>query len=530
MSLHWLPSGAPAVWAVTALLVWAVATVWTVRQGRVGVPFAVFLACLFTFLLSRPALTLLGVRSRQSRGLLGTNFHDEDTLTGVFVLLTVCLTGLLLGAIVGHRLLRARGRRPGGDAEDDAGAAPPAVRPVSRSVRTTGLALFLVTGLCRVLVIAEGSSAVATTGFYELRVAASHAYPYAVYWLAETNALAACLVLAAAPSRPLRRMLLAAFVLLAGLSLLTWQRADFGLTLVFALTYLVWSEPALHRRRVILTTGAVLAVAAVPLTALLGHLDVLRGRSLVAAAERLPAPVEFLYSQGVSVNVLGHVIELRKQLPADRVFSLGPLMEYALWNLGLGGDPTPPTGQTAERALSGHQLSHTLSYLVMPDMYLKGSGYGSSFAAELWLDGGTPLVLLGSVLLGALLIALPHGMQHRVLLVRVVALLVLLEIPFTPRSSFSSAVVHLLSTPMLLGLALCVLFSLPVDRLLSPRRSAAPPLNQHGTRAAARVPARPGSIWRPMASKAVRRHQRRRPGVTDAAPRSRRRWRRAHRG
>ena len=32
--------------------------------------------------------------------------------------------------------------------------------------------------------------------------------------------------------------------------------------------------------------------------------------------------------------------------------------------------------------MEGYQYTHTISYIIMPDLYLKGVGYGSSYVVE----------------------------------------------------------------------------------------------------------------------------------------------------
>src|SRR5690606_4837101 len=115
-------------------------------------------------------------------------------------------------------------------------------------------------------------------------------------------------------------------------------------------------------------------------------------------------------------------------IPDGRFYSLGPVVEFVRYRvLGLVTGETQLVGNTAERALEGHLFSHTVSYLAIPDVYVRGSGYGSSFVAELYVDGGYPGVLLGSMVIGAVTVALTAMLGQGTVL-RLLALLMVRQL------------------------------------------------------------------------------------------------------
>ena len=52
--------------------------------------------------------------------------------------------------------------------------------------------------------------------------------------------------------------------------------------------------------------------------------------------------------------------------------------------------------------MEGYQYTHTISYIIMPDLYLKGVGYGSSYV-ELFHDLGFIGLIIGGILTGYLI-------------------------------------------------------------------------------------------------------------------------------
>lgn len=57
-----------------------------------------------------------------------------------------------------------------------------------------------------------------------------------------------------------------------------------------------------------------------------------------------------------------------------------------------------------DRALFGNTFSSTISYMLMPILYMRGMGLGGCYIAEVWLDFGISGVIISSIIIGMLII------------------------------------------------------------------------------------------------------------------------------
>ena len=106
--------------------------------------------------------------------------------------------------------------------------------------------------------------------------------------------------------------------------------------------------------------------------------------------------VDFVYNNGVSVNVIKRSYELDSRLRSDRFYSLHFLHD-GVFGLVFGSDGA---GNNADKATEGYHLAHALPYLMFRDKYLEGAGTGTSYIAELYHDFGYIGVAIGSIIYG----------------------------------------------------------------------------------------------------------------------------------
>lgn len=393
-----------------------------------------FVASFTMFLLSRHLIDLFwpGLGSVDS-GLVRWTPALE---THVLLCLNLALLGLGAGTVLVGRVLNASGSPdPGPAGGNDL---------LVTSLRQAGVALLCLTTPARLLHVVDTARFVRQEGFYELYGSArSSSLPGGVSILGEMNDVAVMAVLATRPGPRLTWIVLGLYLLDGLASLATLARAPFFLNVLLIAVYLVYrqatrtpDEPPWLR-----PWAVVGAVATVPLLATLSQLlTEQRGRSTDLA---LGGPVRnFAHSQGVSVNVIAFTEQFAADIPERRWYSLGPLIEFARYRVfGTFTGETPLAGNNAERALEGNLFSHTVSYLAIPDVYVRGSGYGSSFVAELYVDLGYPGVFLGSVVVGGLT-ALFTAMLGWGLVARLAALLMIRQLFFIPRGSFTGFLVN----------------------------------------------------------------------------------------
>ncbi|NHA66684.1 O-antigen polysaccharide polymerase Wzy [Phycicoccus flavus] len=251
-------------------------------------------------------------------------------------------------------------------------------------------------------------------------------HSYAEYYTSYSSALPAVVDVLGATSYGMVACYLAQFprdrsyLLVLGLQLLTTLpqlamglRTPFmgAVVLVVAYSLLRWRLQGGVRLRVPLAVVVALLVALPAGMAGLGALSYSRfGESSTTGLDPV---TDFVYSQSVSYSVVSRGVELYDRLPdhADKHYSLGPVTDYVLFGkpaqVLLGAEPLG--GNTVRHATVGHEFSHAFSYYLYGQAYLDGRGSGSSYVVETYVDGGWPLVLSASLLLGALAMFLGVG-------------------------------------------------------------------------------------------------------------------------
>lgn len=412
------------------------AWMWCVADFARRYVLAVFLAPFGLFLLARIGTYLLMDSSQLRLGILGTNFTDELLVGKMLAVLTTSLLALIGGGWAlsgrGERESGARRRRP----------APVRVRAVALAIFYAAIPFVVLQSL---LLARSGR----TSGFYEARLAVG-LMPAPLEFIAEMATPAFFAYLASIPARRPAVFHSLVYLGVMGFTLITWQRASFVLGLLLVGLYWLYRHLTAPKgeRWVTVRYGLIAAVGGVVLMSLLALLNTLRGRTRALGLPGGPA-VDFLFDQGVSVNVIGYAIRYEGTLPHDRGYSFGQIIEsIQTYLLPVFGGGRVVSGQSIERAAEGHQLSHAISYLALGDDYLRGSGYGSSFVAELLVDGGILAVVFGSMALGAMLMWAPR-LLNGPYFVRLVVLALLHGVMFAPRGGFTQFIVQALGTAFL---------------------------------------------------------------------------------
>lgn len=121
--------------------------------------------------------------------------------------------------------------------------------------------------------------------------------------------------------------------------------------------------------------------------------------SILAGIGFVDIAVTFFSSQGVTFLVMANFLDFQAQMVNPSHFYIFyPIQVYLLRFLGGGGDDMG--AHTQKFMYHSLSLDHKLTYAVNPDLYLSGSGYGSSYVVELYALGGVGAIVLGSFLVG----------------------------------------------------------------------------------------------------------------------------------
>jgi len=239
------------------------------------------------------------------------------------------------------------------------------------------------------------------------------------------------------------------------------RRIEFMLNLLMIITYLVLTHDTSKNIKISVKNKIYLLVGTPIVLTLLNYVSYKRD-GLTKHSQGLFGSIQnFIFSQGVSSNILGYTYEYRHILPKNKIYSFGPLTEFLqnnyIYKFIFGGSTY--IGQTEERALNGHLFAHTISFYIMPKAYLLGRGYGSSYIAELYYDFGYFGLFFFNIIIGILLYVLPKLFNSNSWLIGCFCLLFMRNILLIPRAEFISFISSSVTLVNLVGLFLIYVFS-----------------------------------------------------------------------
>ena len=387
-SQHWHAVFTAAAIALAANVVLATSTV----KLRI---FGLFQAPLAVFLLGRPAVVW-------AKGLTPT--FNPQQMTQALLLLTPAFLALFVGALAGT----AERREVIGRHRADTTAWREGLRVASLAAFLTLSVVNLGLGLDALLTAPRGS-------YVDSYLQNPFAQRFPVGTLLGSLApLAAVSYLMTRPGR--RSSLIALGILLAQAmpQVFLGRRSALVNIAFFAVCYLVlregesrsWRTLSLRTRRAIGVGAVTLAVAG---SLVLNNVELLR-----ASAKATPqwdpsvAITRLLFTQGITMDYLSLGVARAHLFPDPYYgsYTIGPVLDQ--WTSGaigraLTGNPQP-IPQSAEFAKRGSSSAATLSYIVLgKERFEAGSGTGSSFILDGYLDGRVWGVMLLSLLLGLFL-------------------------------------------------------------------------------------------------------------------------------
>lgn len=431
MSLYAWFAVSPTAAVLSTVILQVLAAVWGYRARPFGLPLAFYSFTTFMFLTGR--ILVVGVLGYQRTSSQPWGLHEPTPEVAVQVLMLVqtFTAAIFLTSLVLAISLRGRGRAHRGSVLQTR----PTATAVALGAMIVGAPLYLQNRLSFL-------GSVSSAGLGEFYLAQDDL-------LTPTGRLGGALLmvgfaflLASLPRWSTFLCGTLVIVLCHGLNLVIGRRADFVLTLVLVVFYIVLranikvvdgrGRPVQWPGDHILALGS---VAALPLMLLLDYIG--RTRNLAGStSDADDSPIlGFFYDQGVTANILGFLVTDRFPLPQDKLYSFGPLIEFVQTRLMPGFDSKLYQTQSAERALEGHQFADAISYYAMGKSYLMGQGYGSSAVAELFWDFGPVGVVLGGVVI-ALLLAYISRAAAFPLVASAFLFLAFRDLLYTPRAPF----------------------------------------------------------------------------------------------
>ncbi|MCI1966801.1 MAG: O-antigen polysaccharide polymerase Wzy family protein [Oscillospiraceae bacterium] len=246
--------------------------------------------------------------------------------------------------------------------------------------------------------------------------------------------------LATMPSRKQLRLPMTVYGVYLLATLFTGRRNTFVCEAITILIYFVLRDSLNEKKKRIFKRRTVVGggVLAVVLMYLLQRLAEIRAYGLLSHRNFMDTVINFLYSQGASFRVVIQTVNswnlfqhgttwhylfypfelfIHNNLITRSMFGLSPIIEV----------------QTTSFVADTHNYAHALTYLVDPQRYLAGGGFGTSFVAESYVAFGFIGVVAVSAGVGIFL-RFFSSMLTRSWVVTASCLLALRDFVYLPRS------------------------------------------------------------------------------------------------
>lgn len=420
--------------------------------------FFCFNVTFFIFLVSRMVVTgIFGYKETVS-GLLGLNFNDPLIVNYVII----CLYLSLIAIFIGYKIINKVNL-------DFLNKIASPSNSFINSLRISSLIYFYFCLIVRFIYAFQLRQVVMIGGYYETFLSYNSSLPRFLVKASETYEVAFFVYIATMPSK--RKSLLPVFLfLLEGyLFALTGRRSDFVLNILIILIYFcIRSLPKETEKLKVKSEIEVkwlgkfewcLGLISIPL--LIVFMTVVGNwrAGINESLDFIDSILEFFYSQGVSANVIGYTIKYEDKIP-DKIYTFGPFLEFIHNKIirPLRGMPQL-VGQTPDRALNGFLFSHAISFLIMPNLYLAGRGYGSSFVAELFHDFSYIGVFIGSIVYGAIIYIFHYIICNSNYIIIIFTMLMTKSILFAPRAGFLYIIVDAFTPRNIIAVILIIIMA-----------------------------------------------------------------------
>ena len=433
---------------ITLLLTWLCVCLVTIKKDFTGVVFSFFMLSFFTFLLSRITIVTFSGYSPSYTGLLGTAFSNGKTVKDTLFILFLSILFLFVGYSMKIAKKDTKIRID--------------VVPSFHNVKQVSKLVFLFSFVLRVLVLFEMINTTKSVGYYESFSVFQSSLPSVLVLFSEMYDISLFIFLSCMPKKKECKLFLNLYLLDGFLALLSGRRVEFLLNIIAIIIYISYRHYKNKKEKWINGSLILFLIVVSPILFIsLNAIGDIRGGVVTEGTSSILDSVKkFFFSQGISVNVIGYTLEYLDSLPKQN-YSFGPIIEFfktKILDVFFGSDYFL-VGQTVQRAMEGNLYSHTISYYIMPDLYLKGIGYGSSYVAELFKDFSLFGVVAGNFFYGLLFKNAFTLLDKGTPFFKGVVFLMIRQVMFAPRSSFSNFLVSSVSIPKLFAIVVILFVS-----------------------------------------------------------------------
>ena len=426
MGIIYIYTNSIQVLLFTVLLVLFSSILYTFNNLRYYIIHLLFYITIFIFLVSRPTIDYF------KNGVLNT--YQVDAYRFAFISVIISLVGLTIGGfLVSKKEWVINNYNKNEERKNWVSY-----------IRKTSLSVFIVSYPFYLIRLIERLIYRMNFSYYEYYANFKSELPYFTYILSTFVVYAMCIYLATKPKKFYSALVLGAFVFANVINLLVGTRNPFVLSVIFAFLYYFIRNQEEKDKWIGLKEKLVLYIGAPLMMVAMGLLNYVRDDAEINKTGVFDILLDFIYKQGTSFGVLtrGYLYESNLPIKEFRNYTFSPIIEYfSKGNLAIlfGGRPFTATNNSMELALQSDRYPHNISYIVMKEEYLEGHGIGSSYIMEIYTDYGLAGVFLFSILLGILFILMMRIAYSGKILLFGMTLLVLNNLFFMPRSSFSES-------------------------------------------------------------------------------------------
>jgi len=378
-------------------------------------------------------------------GILGTNFYEVYLIVFILKIIYIGLITLYIGFRIYDRKIEENFQNS------------PHVK-FNPYLRITSLIVFYITIIFKVMVDYEAVQVASSQGYFEYFSTFKSSLPSMVVLLSKFNAISFYTYLSTKPIKKRVLPVIAIYLTVSTLSLFTGSRSNFMLNVLIIIIYFGLRTATSNENWFGKMEKMMVLILIPVLMIVMTFIGEARNKYSKGISSSIDTIFEFFYSQGVSVNIIGYTKLLEKSIP-DKIYSFGPFIEYFRYNiLSKFQDVKFLEGQSVERALEGYQYSHTMSYLIMPDLYIRGVGYGSSYMAELFHDFGWIGLIFGGIIFGMIIGKFTLEFNNKSIFIVLIVLMMTRAILFVPRASTVYFIINTFIIENIVGVI--VIFSL----------------------------------------------------------------------
>lgn len=300
--------------------------------------------------------------------------------------------------------------------------------------------------------------------------------PFFVTFPAGCMSIFLCILLSLKPSKKESFIWLFLYIVSALPMLKIGIRNPIILNCIFAFVYYVLRDILDENSKVkwIGKKEKIIIICAIPIMVLsMGAYNYIRaGKSVDLSAANLV--VDFAYKQGTTYDTVlqGYIYQDQLPMKEQKTYTLGALTDSFFYN-SLGKKifklDDIGEGNCLRQVYNGHTFSHSISYVVLGSEYIAGSGRGSSYIVENYVDLGYPGVVFFSLFLGIICGSIPLLFKKN-WIISTICLSIVTNIFFTPRAESTAFLTFIVSYKFWACIVGSIILSVVITRYMRNRK------------------------------------------------------------